>query len=193
MNRIYKVIFNKAKGLYEVVGELVHSHSKPKSSCLSKAFAAALICCGIGLTSNPFVQATTVEAPFDLTKDHTLVVQYSAGGQAGGGGGAEGGDPITTVPSSETDIIYYAENHKKGDLKEHHNAYGGGFNHHKAWDEYWQYDTVAGHVYYVSTTGNTADKVVDLGDWQAVLTNGSSGLSDKQLEQVKEAIKECRR
>ena len=178
MNRIYKVIFNKSKGLYEVVSELAHSHSKPKSSCLSKAFAAALICCGIGLTSNPFVQATTVEAPFDLTKDHTLVIQYSEKHQEGGGGGAEGGDPTTTVPSSETDIIYYAENHKKGDFKQHHSGHFG----QKDWDEYWQYDTVPGHVYYVSTTGNTVDKVVELGDWQSVLTNGSNGLSDKQME-----------
>lgn len=30
MNRIYKVIFNKAKGLYEVVSELAHNHSKTK-------------------------------------------------------------------------------------------------------------------------------------------------------------------
>lgn len=30
MNKIYKVIFNKTKGVYEVVSELAHSHSKPK-------------------------------------------------------------------------------------------------------------------------------------------------------------------
>ena len=31
MNKIYKVIFNKTKGVYEVVSELAHSHSKPKA------------------------------------------------------------------------------------------------------------------------------------------------------------------
>ena len=31
MNRIYKVIFNKAKGCYEVVGEFAHSQGKVKS------------------------------------------------------------------------------------------------------------------------------------------------------------------
>lgn len=31
MNKIYKVIFNKTKGVYEVVSELAHSHSKPKT------------------------------------------------------------------------------------------------------------------------------------------------------------------
>lgn len=36
MNKIYKVIFNKAKGVYEVVSELAHSHGKVKSSVFSK-------------------------------------------------------------------------------------------------------------------------------------------------------------
>ena len=36
MNRIYKVIFNKAKGLYEVVSELAHNHGKTKSIATDK-------------------------------------------------------------------------------------------------------------------------------------------------------------
>ncbi|MBS6103839.1 MAG: ESPR domain-containing protein, partial [Megasphaera sp.] len=36
MNKIYKVIFNKTKGVYEVVSELAHSHSKPKALEQSK-------------------------------------------------------------------------------------------------------------------------------------------------------------
>lgn len=31
MNKIYRVIFNKARGIYQVVSELVHSQSKSKS------------------------------------------------------------------------------------------------------------------------------------------------------------------
>lgn len=44
MNKIYKVIFNKAKGVYEVVSELAHSHGKVQSSHLSKiAFSGLMI------------------------------------------------------------------------------------------------------------------------------------------------------
>ena len=36
MNKIYKVIFNKAKGVYEVVSELAHNQGKVKASVFSK-------------------------------------------------------------------------------------------------------------------------------------------------------------
>ena len=48
MNKIYKVIFNKTKGVYEVVSELAHCHSKIHSK---KAALARIMAVFMGLSS----------------------------------------------------------------------------------------------------------------------------------------------
>ena len=66
MNKIYKVIFNRAKGVYEVVGELVHCNSKLHSK---KVALARIMTVVLGLSS---LMGYTSYAFDDRYYDYTL-------------------------------------------------------------------------------------------------------------------------
>lgn len=64
MNKIYKVVWNKAKNAYVVVSEIAKSHSKPVSTKLNAGKSAAAVLAVLALVSVPGV--ATVQAA-DIT------------------------------------------------------------------------------------------------------------------------------
>lgn len=69
MNKIYKVIFNKTKGVYEVVSELAHSHSKPKAIEQSRLKTLAVF---MGFLLSFGVNSFDVATAYDVTYGTTL-------------------------------------------------------------------------------------------------------------------------
>ena len=64
MNKIYKVVWSKAKNAYVVVSEIAKSHSKPVSTKLNAGKSAAAVLAVLALVSVPGV--TTVQAVSDI-------------------------------------------------------------------------------------------------------------------------------
>ena len=64
MNKIYKVVWSKAKNAYVVVSEIAKSHSKPVSTRLNAGKSAAAVLAVLALVSVPGV--TTVQAVSDI-------------------------------------------------------------------------------------------------------------------------------
>ncbi|WP_423794297.1 ESPR domain-containing protein, partial [Megasphaera elsdenii] len=75
MNKIYKVIFNKTKGVYEVVSELAHSHSKPQSISLFKLNLSKILY--FFLT---FVSLFNINLVYAKSTTHNITLQDLQGG-----------------------------------------------------------------------------------------------------------------
>lgn len=74
MNRIYKIIWSKAKNAYVVTSEIAKSHTKGTSGKVVKASLAAAVGLGLlmgGYTANAAVYATTVEGTGSEVKTST--------------------------------------------------------------------------------------------------------------------------
>ena len=82
MNRVYKVIYNRARNLYQVVSEIVHSRGKTKSLTaqhqherLTTAILIALFAMGTSLTVGWAADSTVSTA---VTKDDANAVSSGA-------------------------------------------------------------------------------------------------------------------
>ena len=74
MNRIYKIIWSKAKNAYVVTSEIAKSHTKGTSGKVVKASLAAAVGLGLlmgGYTANAAGYATTVEGTGSEVKTST--------------------------------------------------------------------------------------------------------------------------
>ena len=74
MNRIYKIIWSKAKNAYVVTSEIAKSHTKGTSGKVVKASLAAAVGLGLlmgGYTANAAGYATTVEGTDSEVKTST--------------------------------------------------------------------------------------------------------------------------
>lgn len=72
MNRVYKVIYNRARNLYQVVSEIVHSRGKTKSltaqhECLTTAILIALFAMGTSLPVGWAADTTGADAKVDAS------------------------------------------------------------------------------------------------------------------------------
>ena len=74
MNRIFKVVFSKAKGVFVVGSEIIKSHGGKSKTVRKAAVAAALMAGAMGLSGNAMADTRTIDS-------NNTTVTYSAGSE----------------------------------------------------------------------------------------------------------------
>ena len=107
MNKIYKVIWSKAKNCYVVASELAKSHTKsPKSSVISRTLVASVLVSLLGTSIASPVFADGPDDNYVLGRNNfgevTIIDDYDTplGDDPIGGGSGDSGDSGVTLGSA---------------------------------------------------------------------------------------------
>lgn len=80
MNKIFKVIYNKARHSYVVVSELAHSHSKPRSVAgLGKKSLSAMVLSALILTGSSFSALAAENVTYDTGNEQVISLNNKDG------------------------------------------------------------------------------------------------------------------